>query len=101
MERSDDLREGVVDCSWVVVGSHVLIPGVGSLDWVMEDGHQLRFREKTQGSGITMNNALMKNGLSLSLSAKIIVCRHQYNSLVRRCMLHEALFTNIYMYITL
>ena len=67
MECSDDLREGVVDCSWVVVGSHVLIPGVGSLDWVMEDGHQLRFREKTRGSGITMNNALNEKW-TLSLS---------------------------------
>ena len=67
MECSDDLREGVVDCSWVVVGSHVLIPGVGSLDWIMEDGHLLRFREKTRGSEITMNNDLNEKW-TLSLS---------------------------------
>ena len=40
----------MVDSSWVVVCSHVLVPGVGSLDRVMEDGHQLSFREKAGGS---------------------------------------------------
>ena len=40
----------MVDGSWVVVCPHVLVPGVGSLDWVMEDGHQLSFREKAGGS---------------------------------------------------
>ena len=59
----------MVDCSRVVVGSHVLIPGVGSLDWVMEDGHQLHFREKTRGSGIAMNNDLSEKW-TLSLSAR-------------------------------
>ena len=40
----------MVDGSWVVVCPHVLVPGVGSFDRVMEYGHQLSFREKAGGS---------------------------------------------------
>lgn len=54
--------------SWVVVGPHVLIPGVGSLHWIMEDGYELGPGQKTEGSATTYMHINSDHSLGFTLS---------------------------------
>ena len=54
--------------SWVVVGPHMLIPGVGSLHRIMEDGYQLGPGQKTEGSATTYMNMNTDHNLEFTLS---------------------------------